>query len=224
MSKLFTPILTPEERQAIADAPLTVSNRALARLYGVTRHGIRYWRDPERRKRLGDQRKGRAEYKKFLKSSAEPRKNRLGRPKHHRLNKYEQMIHDAIGAGIGADELERKIDENLSGLVLERLAIEEKIRECKEAQKALFRYLDIEPDTGMPISNAPDKIEHMSAREMKILMSECGLTLKALAKDMTGRYTERALKSYREGMAPVPRLVAEMLRGYPKKQILDAWG
>ncbi len=221
--KPFTPILTPEERLAIAQAPASMSNRALARLYGVTRHGVRYWRDIERRKRLGEQRKGRAEYKKFLKSSAEPRKNRRGRPKHHKLNKYEQMIHDAIGAGVGVDELERKIDENLSGLVLERYAIEEKIKECKEAQKALFRYLDITPDIEGEILSEPDKLEYMSAREMKIRMSECGLTLKALAKALTGRYSERALKSYREGMSPVPRHVADILRGYPKKQILSAW-
>lgn len=221
--KPFTPILTPEERQAIAEASPDLSNQVLARAYGVTRHGIRYWRDPERRKRLAEQRKGRAEYRKFLKSSAEPRTNRRGRPKHHRLNKYEQMIHDAIGAGVGADELERKIDENLSGLVQERWVIEEKIKECKEAQKALFRYLDIAPNMADEALSALDKIEHMSNSEMKILMSECGLTLKVLAKIMTGRYTERALRSYREGMAPVPRLVAEILRGYPKKQILDAW-
>ena len=223
--KPFTPILTPEQRLQIARAPATTSSRSLARALNVSRWTVDYWRSPERRERVATARRARLDFHKFLQSSKDPGKR--GRKKKVKLNKYEQMIHDAIGQGIGADELERKIDENLSSLLREKWAIEEKMRECKEAQAALFAYLDVKPvvlDDSGAVSEVLQVVEYMTCREMKTLMGECGLTMKALAQLMAGRYSERAIRSYREGQVPVPRQLAEMLKGYPKKQKLDAWG
>lgn len=221
--KPFTPILTPEQRYAIVCADITVTNAELAKRYNVTTEGIRYWRNEAFRLRAIAKRKGRMAFKQFLKNSKDPGKARAKKVK---LDRYAQMIHDAIGTGIGVDELERKIDMNLSALLREKLSIENQIKECGEAQKALLDYLDVKPvmidDSGTEFVDMRPTA-HMTAKEMKIRMSECGLNLNKLAKELSGRYSERALRSYREGQVPVPKPVADILKGFPKKQILDAW-
>ena len=218
--KPFAPILTPDQRAAIAAAPVALSDRALGRQYGVSRHTIAFWRKPERRASIKANRRARAEIAKFLNSS----KMRTGMRKRIKLNKYEQMIRDAVKSGIGVDELEQKIDENLSALTQERFAIDVKIRECKEAQKALFNYLDIKPDYVPEVIEALKADEYIGADEFRMLMGDAGLSSRALSKATGGKYSERAISSYRLGQVVVPRPLADLLRGYPKKQIMDAWG
>lgn len=225
--KPFEKRLNEEDRQAIRDAPKGITNKALAELYGVSRWGIAYYRTPGKQKRMEEQRKGRIQYEAFLRNSAEPRRKGPRKEPLLKLTRYEQMIHEAIGRGEGVDVIEARIDESLSQLMRDKFGIEEQIRECRAAQIALYAYLNVDAeildDTGVEIREMATP-EYMNAREMKILMSECGLSCPKLEKILEGRYSVRALQSYRMGQCPVPRIVAEVLKGYPKKQLLDNWG
>ena len=223
MVKPFTPLLTPEQRQAIANEPLIYSDRDLAPKYGVSRFCIRYYRDKEYRDRMTDQRRERLRYKRFLKGSAPLPRGRPPKPKKEKpvkLNKYEKMIHEAVGQGIGLAKIEAQIDANLSALSREMLVIEAKMAECREAQTALYKYMNPDPiviDEAAIAAIRPEKIVHMTAKEFKSLMAECGLRVKDLVAACGKRYSARAIQSYREGHVPVPKPLADIMRGYPKK-------
>jgi hypothetical protein len=224
--KPFERILTDAQREEIANIPLDVSNSQVAKLFGVSKWTVGYCRNPESLERAAIQRKERLRSERFAKNSIcrvvkrsyEAEKE----AKNKKLKKYENMIHELLGQGMGLKDIEMKIDSNLSELELEKLTIESKIKECHDAQTALYRYItpDVEIIDDSVVSVRPEKIVHMTAKEFKYLMAECGLTVPKLAVVCKKRYGVRSLYAYREGTVPVPKPLADILRGYPKKPVI----
>ena len=210
----FPPKLTLEQREAIRLAPVELSICALARQYGVTRHAIRRYRVEGYIAKANEKKRELNKYKRFLRS-AEPPKKKGRRKKINQDPAMEQII-GAMAEGMGVDAIERKIDDNLSKLTKEKFDIETKINECKKMQEALYRFLNPTPivisDPALVILGA--KEEYMSFRELKIRMQECGYNAPRLAVAVNNRYSVRALKSYMGGMVPVPKPLADFLKGH----------
>ena len=216
----FRPKITSAQHDAIRNADKAISNNALARQYGVTRGAIEYHRYPGRKARDVERHRIWHNYKRFIQSGLKIDKKKLGRPKKIKLSPYDKMIHEAIGQGVGIDELERKIDENLSSLTSEKRALESRIRECLAAQGALYRYLNPTPQ----IISSPDLVvrgelgEYLTSHEMKTLMGEAGLSAVKLAANLSHRYSVRAIRAYMTAQVKVPKPIADYLKGCPKYQ------
>lgn len=212
--------LTQIEREFIASDTAT-SRVLLAQQFGVNPRLIDFIQSPA--KYYANNEYTKAYRKKRRAENPTPRKVKRVKPKPIVIDKYEEAVHHAVEEGAGVWDIEAKLNESLSTLVRNRLEIEKQISEVHKMQTALYKYVDITPVTLSPDFELRknEEVIHMTKKEMKWYMVECGLTSKKLAEEMKGKYSVRAIASYREGQSPVPRDVAELLRGFPRKTHLE---
>lgn len=212
--------LTPTEREFIANDKVT-SKVLLAQQFDVNPRLIDFIQNPHKYHENNEKVKAYRKRQRALNPKpARPRKPRTPRPKP--VDPYLEKIHKLIAEGLGIYEIEDKLNENLSQLLRNKLAVEGQIKEVNRWRDALYSYADMTPVTGI-LEIEPrktDKEVHMKPVEMKFLMKACGLILKTLAADFRGKYSPRTLAAYRTGQVPIPKDIAEILRGYPRKGAL----
>lgn len=210
--------LTQQERDFIMNDKAT-SKKLLAMQFGVNDRLIDFIQNPDKyaanNAYMSEYRQKRRE---VMKTKA--RKPRPKKVKPVPLNPYAQKIHDAVQQGVGVWDIDAKLNRTLSQLVQNRTEIDKQIEEVRLTQNALYDYVDIKPlvlDPSVELRNE-DKPVHMTDKDMRWYMVECGLSSKKLVEVMGKKYSVRAIDSYRQGQVPVPRDVAELLRGYPRKE------
>lgn len=209
--------LTDQERYFIRTDKIT-SKRLLAMQFNVAPRLIDFIQNPDKYTVNNEYMKAYRKQWRLL-HPPKPRKKRVKKIKSAPLNEYEAQIHKLISEGVGVGDIDIKLNENLSQLVQNKIEIEKQIEEVRKTQNALYKYIDITPVTLDPefVPRKNEEIVHMTSKDMKWSMTECGLTAKKLVEVLGKRYSVRAIQSYMGGQASVPRNVAELLRGYPRK-------